>query len=137
MVQPRQRNDRKVGSGSRRGTKGDALATKAEVEKQLGALMERLDANEANVRAAIPDRKVLCCQVPDLDASWYSVVDAGRLSPPSETPPDRPTDITLRIGSDDLVELVEGRLSFVSAFASGRVKVDASIGDLLRLRNLL
>jgi hypothetical protein len=32
---------------------------------------------------------------------------------------------------------VEGRLSFVSAFASGRVKVDASIGDLLRLRNLL
>ena len=113
------------------------MATKAEVERQLGALMSRLDGNEANVRSAIPTRKVLRCQVADLGTSWYSVVENGHVSQPSETPPNGRADITLRLGSDDLVDLVEGRLTFLSAFTSGKVKVDASIVDLLRLRSLL
>ena len=113
------------------------MATKAEVERQLGELMARLDGNETNVRSAIPSRKVLCCDVPDLDAAWYSVVENGHVSQPSEAPPNGRADITLRVGSDDLVDLVEGRISFLSAFSSGKVKVDASIVDLLRLRSLL
>ena len=113
------------------------MASKAEVERQLAALMARLDGNEANVGSAIPTRKVLRCYVPDLDAAWFSVVEHGRVSPPSETSPNGSADITLRVGSDDLVDLVEGRVSFLSAFTSGRVKVDASIVDLLRLRSLL
>ena len=32
------------------------MATKDEVERQLGVLMARLDGNEANVRSAIPSR---------------------------------------------------------------------------------
>ena len=113
------------------------MATKAEVERQLGVLMARLDGNEADVRSAIPTRKVLRCLVPDLDAAWYSVVDQGHVSQPTEIPPNGRADITLQVGSDDLVDLVEGRTSFLSAFTSGRVKVDASLLDLLRLRSLL
>ena len=113
------------------------MATKAEVERQLGLLMARLDGNEANVRSAIPTRKVLCCHVADLGTDWYSVVENGHVSQPSEAPPNGRADITLRVGSDDLVDLVEGRISFLSAFTSGKVKVDASIVDLLRLRSLL
>ncbi len=113
------------------------MATKAEVERQLAMLLARLDGNEANVRSAIPNRKVLRCLVPDLGAAWYSVVDQGHVAPPSEIPPNGRADITLRVGSDDLVDLVEGRISFLSAFTSGKVKVDASIVDLLRLRSLL
>ena len=113
------------------------MATKTEVERQLVVLMARLDGNEANVRSAIPTRKVLRCQVVDLGTAWYSVVENGHVSQPSETPPNGRADITLRLGSDDLVDLVEGRISFLSAFTSGKVKVDASIVDLLRLRSLL
>jgi predicted lipid carrier protein YhbT len=113
------------------------VASRAEVERQLAAFMARLDGNETNVRSAIPGRKVLRCHVTDLDTSWFSVVQNGHVSPPSERSPDGPADITLRVGSDDLVDLVEGRVSFLSAFASGTVKVDASIVDLLRLRSLL
>jgi hypothetical protein len=116
---------------------GTRLATKAEVERQLAALMARLDGNEANVRSAIPSRKVLRCHVPDLGATWFSVVEDGHVSPPSETSPDGAADITLTVGSDDLVDLVVGRVSFLSAFTSGKVRVDASIVDLLRLRSLL
>jgi len=113
------------------------VASKVEVEKQLGVLLARLDENRDGVRGAIPSRKVLRCSVPDLDASWYSVIEDGHVSPPSETPPGDRTDITMRVGSDDLVDLIEGRLSFLSAFTSGKVKVDASIMDMLRLRALL
>jgi SCP-2 sterol transfer family len=118
--------------------RGGQVASKAEVQKQLGVLLERLTANHDNVRSAIPDRKVLRCEVTDLDTVWYSVIDAGKVSRPTEQPPsDEEVDITLRIGSDDLVDLIEGRQSFLSAFASGKVKVDASIMDMLRLRALL
>jgi hypothetical protein len=113
------------------------LATKAEVERQLVALMARLDGNETNVRSAIPSRKVLRCHVPDLGATWFSVVDDGHVSAPTETSPDGPADITLTVASDDLVDLVSGRVSFLSAFTAGKVRVDASIVDLLRLRSLL
>jgi hypothetical protein len=115
----------------------DEVATKPEVERQLAALMARLDGNEANVRSAIPSRKVLRCHVPDLDATWYSVVDDGHVSPPTEVSPNGSADITLTVGSDDLVDLVSGRVSFLSAFTAGKVRVDASIVDLLRLRSLL
>jgi hypothetical protein len=114
------------------------LATKAEAERELQRLMARLDGNQDSVRSAIPSRRVLRCLVTDLDTAWYSVIEDGRVSPPTSTPPDGAgAHVTLRIGSDDLVDLVEGRTSFLSAFTSGRVRVDASIMDLLRLRTLL
>jgi hypothetical protein len=39
--------------------------------------------------------------------------------------------------SDDLVALVSGRLSFAPAWATGRVKLEAGLRDLLRLKSLL
>jgi predicted lipid carrier protein YhbT len=118
--------------------RGGDVASKTEVEKQLQVLLGRLAQNHDSVRSAIPERKVLRCHVTDLDTVWYAVIEAGQVSAPSETPPDDGrVDITLRVGSDDLVDLIEGRRSFLSAFTSGKVKVDASIIDLLRLRALL
>jgi hypothetical protein len=46
-------------------------------------------------------------------------------------------DIRLTMNSDDLVALTEGRLSFGPAWASGRVKLEAGLRDLLRLRKML
>jgi putative sterol carrier protein len=39
--------------------------------------------------------------------------------------------------SDDLVALTEGDLNFGSAWMSGRVKLEAGLRDVLRLRKLL
>jgi hypothetical protein len=99
--------------------------------------MARLDGNDSSVRSAIPGRKVLRCSVPDLDTSWYSVIEDGHVSPPVETPVPATVDVLLEVGSDDLVDLVEERTSFLSAFLSGRVRVQASMMDLLRLRTML
>ena len=43
----------------------------------------------------------------------------------------------LTISSDDLVALVNGELDMGRAVFGGRVRIDASFGDLLRLRKLL
>jgi putative sterol carrier protein len=113
------------------------VATKDEVSRAIERLMARLDGNEANVRSAIPGRKVMGCLVLDLDASWYSVIDNGHVSPPTQTPPPgEPVAVLLKVSSDDLIDLVEERTSFMSAFLSGKVRVDASFTDLLRLRTL-
>jgi hypothetical protein len=114
------------------------LATKDEVSRAIERLMARLDGNEDSVRSAIPDRKVMGCLVTDIDVSWYLVIEDGHVSPPTETaPPGEPVAVLLKVRSDDLVDLVEERISFMSAFLSGKVRVDASLTDLLRLRTLL
>jgi hypothetical protein len=46
-------------------------------------------------------------------------------------------DIRLTMNSDDLLALTDGRLSFAPAWASGRVKLEAGLRDMLRLRSLL
>lgn len=43
----------------------------------------------------------------------------------------------LTIASDDLLALTDGELDLARALLGGRVKIDASFGDLLRLRRLL
>ncbi len=43
----------------------------------------------------------------------------------------------LTLGSHDLIDLVNGELDMARALFTGRVKIDASLGDLLRLRRLL
>jgi hypothetical protein len=113
------------------------VATKAQVTKALERLMARLDGNDGAVRSAIPGRKVLCCHVPDLGASWFSVIEDGHVSAPVETPVPDAVDVTLQVSSDDLIDLVEERTSFLSSFLSGKVRVQASMIDLLRLRTLL
>ncbi|HZD73960.1 MAG TPA: SCP2 sterol-binding domain-containing protein [Actinomycetota bacterium] len=114
------------------------MATKEEVSGAIARLMARLDGNEENVRSAIPGRKVMGCLVTDIGVSWYSVIEDGHVSPPTEDPPPgERVAVLLKLRSDDLIDLVEERISFLSAFLSGKVRVDASLSDLLRLRTLL
>ena len=85
------------------------------------------------------DRSV-SCRLTDLGQ-----VVAGRLARGAvhdmTAQPDGPAvpkaDIRLTMTSDDLVALTDGRLAFGSAWASGRVKLEAGLRDLLRLRKLL
>ena len=44
--------------------------------------------------------------------------------------------VKMTMTSDDLLKLVAGDLPMGSAWASGRVKIDASVFDLLKLRSI-
>lgn len=84
-------------------------------------------------------RRSVLCRVTDLDVAFAGELRDGALQDVRQLADgDRGNaDITLSTTGDDLVGLVEGSLGFASAWASGRLRVDASFLDLLRLRKLL
>jgi hypothetical protein len=114
------------------------LASKEEVEARLGELIDRLGENEEAARAigrSLPDPRILALHVTDLDLRYWTELVAGRLTP-LET--GEPAEVHIRIttSSDDLVGFVEGGVGLFSAYASGRIRIEASFSDLLKLRKL-
>jgi hypothetical protein len=98
-------------------------------------LAELLSGAGDGVRAHAEARTV-SCRLTDLDTTISGRLEGGRLTDVSlqERPP---AQLRLTMTSDDLIDLTEGRLSFPRAWASGRIKLDASLRDLVRLRSLL
>ena len=110
------------------------MATVEECEQALADLADRLAANESARRKVSFDRS-LTCSIRDLD-----VVFAGRLKDGQlvdiRRAPSKDAQIKLSMSSDDLLALVDGRLKVAGAWATGRVRIDASIRDVMRLRSL-
>ena len=53
-----------------------------------------------------------------------------------ESGPAGDAQIRLTMTSDDLLALVDGSLHLASAWATGRIKVEAGVRDLLKLRSI-
>jgi SCP-2 sterol transfer family len=114
------------------------VATKQEVEAKLRELIARLAGTETaqdKLARSMPETKVIAVTVPDLPAEYWTTMEGGRMDRLHGGVPDH-ADITIRIASDDLVSVADGATSFFSAFVSGRIKIEASVSDLLRLRRL-
>jgi putative sterol carrier protein len=78
----------------------------------------------------------LSCYLTDLDNGFHAQLAGGELHGIAEGH-DPKAKIRLTSTSDDLVALTDGKLGFASAWATGRVKVTASVFDLLKLRSML
>lgn len=110
----------------------------ATVEESHGAL-ERLSSAltrlDADARASAIVERTASARLTDLDVVFTGRLDQDGFHDMTTEPADR-AQIRLTMTSDDLVLLADGALSFGKAWSSGRLKVDASFGDLLRLRKL-
>lgn len=115
------------------------MATKRQVERKLRELIKRLDDAGGDVRGslagALPETRIVEVIVPDLGASYWTELSGGRMGTLHSGQPKEP-EIRIRVDSDALVELVDGKRSLFSSYLSGQVKIEASFSDLLRLRNL-
>lgn len=127
--------DRAV-TGSRDREEVDVVATRAEVESAVQTLVQRLAAVDADVRRRYCSDRTVSCVVSDLDLVWSGRLGDEGLLDVTTDPADR-AQIRLSVGSDDLVALAEGRLAPTTAWAGGRLRVQAGPMDLLRLRTLL
>ena len=111
----------------------------ATMDQCMTALRGILGDLAANPGAAGLDRS-LSCRLTDLDQVVLGRLGGGAVHDLAAVP-DGPSvpkaDIRLTMSSDDLLALTEGRLSFGPAWASGRVKFEAGLRDILRLRSLL
>ena len=111
----------------------------ATIDACLTALKGILGNLAANPAAAGLDRS-LSCRLTDLEQVMLARLSSGSvrdLTIVADGPGVSRADIRLTMSSDDLVALTEGNLSFAPAWASGRVKFEAGLRDMLRLRSLL
>jgi hypothetical protein len=115
------------------------MATKREVERKLRELIKRLDQADGDLRVsladALPDSRVVEVTVPDLEATYWTELSRGRMG---RLHVGAPPEAAIRVEapSDVLVELVDGHRSLFSSYLGGKVKIEASFSDLLRLRKL-
>jgi Alkyl sulfatase C-terminal len=112
------------------------VATMDECLKALKGILGDIAAHPA---AAGLDRS-LSCRLTDLQEVVLGRLNSGSvrdLRVVAEGPDVPKADIRLTMTSDDLVALTEGQLHFGQAWATGRVKLEAGLRDLLRLRKIL
>lgn len=117
------------------------MATQQECEEALTRVAGKLAGADPSARAKL-DGRTLSCAVRDLDLLYVGRLADGALSEIRGIPADQraalpPAQLRLHVDSDDLVLLSRGELDFAKAWLSGRVRLEASMGDLLRLRSLL
>lgn len=112
------------------------MATLQQVELVLEELLQRLGDIEDSTRALLPSRRTIEARCPDLDVVRYADWRQGRITLLDE-PPGRRCDIRISVRSDDLIAMSEGRLAVGRAYAESKLRLDASMTDLLRLRAVL
>lgn len=114
------------------------MASAKQCQLALGRLIERLDTVDPAVRAKY-DMRTVSCRVTDLDLTYHATVTPQGVNDLRSLPylDGNAAQLRATVGSDDLLALVDGALSPGVAWASGRLRVEAGVLDLLRLRALL
>lgn len=112
------------------------MATSQEVAVAVHALVARVAEVDRAVRVRFIVERTVSCHVSDLGVLWSARLCQDGLCDVADTGDDR-AQVRFAVGSDDLLALADGRLLVAVAWAAGRLKVQASPLDLLRLRALL
>lgn len=109
-----------------------------EVERKLEELIARLSSSDeaaGDLGRSLPERRILSLHVTDLDADWWTALEGGRMGRLHRGAAEG-ADIKMAAAAD-LVRLIDGQGSLFSAYVAGRVRIEASFSDLLRLRRLV
>ncbi|MFF9091423.1 sterol-binding protein [Streptomyces sp. NPDC014991] len=115
------------------------MATIEECRAALGKLSDNMQGAGGEVQAAAALDRSVSCHITDLDVTFAGRLTGGRIEIDATRPgePRERAQIRLAMAGDDLVALVSGGLNFATAWGSGRVRLEASLLDLFRLRKLL
>lgn len=114
------------------------MATPEECAAAVAQLADRFGESEG-ARAGDFDRSV-SARITDLGLVYVGHMHDGVLDDirAIEDSADVPkAQLRLTMSSEDLLALAAGELSMGPAWLSGRIKVQASVPDLLRLRHML
>lgn len=113
------------------------MATEEETRAALDEIAARLIAVDPEELARHVVERTISCRVPDLDLVFLTRIHEGGLDPFERTDSANGAQVRLTVRSDDLVALAADDLNVARAWATGRLKIEASFTDLLRLRKLL
>jgi len=114
------------------------MATAEECRQALERLTGRIaEMDPADRQAHLVDR-LISCKVSDLGVTFVTRLGPGGASPVVEANgSEAPAQVRFTAKSDDLIAIADDPGSIGRAWLGGRLKVEASIWDLLRLRKVL
>jgi predicted lipid carrier protein YhbT len=113
------------------------MANEEECRTALAQIAERLaDVDQKEFSQHVVERTI-SCRIPDLGLAFQTRIHAGGLDPFQRTNDAKAAQVRVTANSDDLVALANDGLKVTKAWATGRLKIEASIFDLVRLRKFL
>ena len=102
----------------------------------LDNLAARMNDLDEDVRSRNAPDRTLSLRLSDLDVAFVGRIHDGSLTDVIVDGGGERAQLRLQCTSDDLLALTEGELNPAAAWASGRLRIEASPLDLLRLRSL-
>ena len=108
------------------------MATVEQCAHALQELADRLAKNESSRRRLGFDR-TLSCTFRDLGVVFAGRLKDGRLLDIAPAT-SKDAQVRLTMNSDDLLAMVDGHLKMATAWATGRLRIDASVRDMLSMR---
>ena len=114
------------------------MASAEECREALEALTGRLGEMNPKDRSSFFSNRSFSCHVTDLGVTFVTrITDHGAEPVREAKPDDPPADIKLAGNSDDVISLAATPANIARMWLAGRVKIQASMRDLLALRRLL
>lgn len=113
------------------------MATAQECQQALQKLVGRLaELSPADRENYFGDRTI-SVTIPDLGVTYVTKLGTGDDPVREAAPGDPPADIKLTANSGEVVALADSPMNIGRSWVAGRVKIEASMKDLFRLRKLL
>jgi hypothetical protein len=113
------------------------MTTAQEAQEALQKLASRLSELSPEERDNYFGDRSMSVTIPDLGVTFLTRLGSGD-DPVREVRPDEPpADIRLTANSDEVISLSQSPMNIGRAWVAGRVKIEASMKDLFRLRRLL
>ena len=114
------------------------MATAEECRQALESLVGRIKEMDPADRAAYLVDRDISCKVSDLGVTFLTHLGPDGASPVTvANGSDPPAQVRFSVKSDDLVAIADDPGLFIRFWLTGRLKIEASLGDLLRLRKIL
>lgn len=114
------------------------MATAEECRKALESLLGRITEMDPADRAANFPERTMSARVLDLGLVFATRIGPRGVDPVEEAAPGSPpAQVRFTANSDELVSIAADPGSFARAWLTGKLKVEANIFDLLRLRKFL
>ena len=108
-----------------------------ECRAALQKLAGRLSEMSADDRENYFGNRSMSVTISDLGITYVTTLGSGDDPVREVGPGEPPADIRLTANSDEVVALAESPMNIARAWVAGRVKIEASMKDLFRLRRLL
>jgi hypothetical protein len=114
------------------------MATAEECRVALETLTGQIAEMDPADREAYLVERVISCKISDLGVTFVTKISPNGASPVREANgSEPPAQVRFTAKSDDLVAIAGDPGSIGRAWLTGRLKVEASIWDILRLRKIL